>query len=86
MNPEEVAMRRKLRHLLRFAVLLLAAAAPLACGTSYVRLRGTSEIHRTSCPRVRRAHPDGIVPASLSDGAPCLECLREEAVEWAEDQ
>jgi hypothetical protein len=67
--------------LLSTAVLLLLVAG---C-TSYVRLRGTSEIHDPSCRKVRNADPSGIVDADRDDGIPCLECLHEEAIEYEED-
>lgn len=66
--------------------LLLMGTAGCIFGGSYVRLRGTNEIHDPDCPKVRRAHPDGVVDADLDDGPPCYTCLPEEAVEWAEDQ
>jgi hypothetical protein len=34
---------------------------------------------------VRNASPSGIVDADLDDGVPCIECLREEALEYHED-
>ncbi len=47
------------------------ASAP----AGYVRLRGSPEIHLRTCPKVARAHPDGVVPAKRGDGPPCHECL-----------
>ena len=71
---------------IRITILLLLGAFLAGCGTTYVRLRGTCEIHTEDCRLVRRAHPDGIVEADLGDGPPCFHCLREEALEWVEDQ
>ena len=73
-----------LRRLLLPALLALSFLAP-ACGSSYVRLRGTTEVHTTSCPLVRGAHRGGVVDAN-DDEPPCHRCRPEEAVEWAEDQ
>lgn len=62
-----------------------AVAAPARVtpvSNRFVRLRGSIEVHRSDCPRVLRADPDGIVPASLGDGPPCFTCLRERALSW----
>ena len=71
------------RTIIRGAALLLVL---LVAGCSnYVRLRGSTEIHDPGCRKVRHASSDGIVAADLDDGVPCLECLREEALEYHED-
>jgi len=71
------------RGVFRGTVLLLVLL--IAGCASYVRLRGSNEIHDPSCRKVRQAGSDGIVDADLDDGVPCLECLREEALEYHED-
>ena len=53
--------------------------------SNYVRLRGSSEIHDPGCRKVRNASSDGVVDADLDDGVPCIECLREESLEYIED-
>lgn len=53
--------------------------------SSYVRLRGSTEIHEPSCRKVRSADSSGVVDADLDDGVPCLECLHDEALEYEED-
>jgi len=71
------------RAILTAAVLALAL---LAAGcSSYVRLRGSSEIHDPGCRKVRNASSSGIVDADLDDGVPCIECLHDEAIEYHED-
>jgi hypothetical protein len=54
------------------------SVAPAA--DSYVRLRGSPEIHLRSCPLVQRADPAGIVPARAGDGPPCIKCRKAEAL------
>ena len=71
------------RTIIRGAALLLLLLV-VGC-SSYVRLRGSNEIHDPDCRKVRHASSDGIVAADLDDGVPCLECLREEALEYHED-
>jgi hypothetical protein len=44
----------------------------------YVRLRGSPVIHLRSCELVKRADPDGIVPAGKDEGPPCIHCRRSE--------
>ncbi len=63
----------------------LALVLLIAGCSSHVRLRGSNEIHDPSCWKVRRASSDGVVDADLDDGVPCIECLREEALEYEED-
>ena len=67
-------------RLMALALVLLFAGC-----SSYVRLRGSSEIHDSGCRRVQNASSSGIVDADLDDGVPCLECLHDEAVEYHED-
>ena len=71
---------RKVLFGITIGLLLLIAGC-----SSYVRLRGSNEIHDPSCRKVRQADPDGMVDADLDDGVPCLECLHDEAVEFEED-
>ncbi len=77
-----------MRRILGFAVLVAAALAVASCGIfgdDYVRVRGSSEVHRESCPKVRKAARGGVVEADLGDGPPCYYCLRSDALEWAQD-
>ena len=72
-----------MRAAIRLLVVLLALLV-VGC-TSYVRLRGSNEIHDPGCRKVRNASPDGILEADLDDGVPCIECLHDEALEYEED-
>jgi hypothetical protein len=83
-----MSQSRKLRILLVLLALLVLLLPTPGCGTfggSYYRLRGSSEIHVSGCPRLRGASRDGIVGADADDGPPCIECRHDDAVEWAND-
>jgi hypothetical protein len=60
----------------------VAAPADGTCGVAaesqYVRLRGSPEIHLRTCEKVKRADPEGILPANKDDGPPCYYCRRSE--------
>jgi hypothetical protein len=47
-------------------------------GGPWVRLRGSNEIHVSTCEKVRSA-PGEAAPASRDTGAPCPLCLQREA-------
>jgi hypothetical protein len=78
-------MQRRLVSFLIVLTMLALLTMSVGC-SSYVRLRGSPEIHDPDCRLVDHAPDDGVVDASFGDGPPCFECLREEAIEWAEDQ
>jgi hypothetical protein len=80
-------MRRRGRTLILLGCLMLMTLVVTGCGvfsSNYVRLRGSSEIHAPDCPKVRRAARDGVVPADLDDGVPCIECLHDEYLDYAD--
>lgn len=66
-------------------VVVVLFAVMLGGCSSYVRLRGSNEIHDSGCWKVRNASSSGIVDADLDDGVPCIDCLHEEALEYHED-